>query len=208
MNFLALCTCISNSEFLSAPSSNSICLQPKEEGPCFALFLRYYYNKETGQCERFTYGGCGGNNNNFETQEDCEAACGSVPTPTTSVCKLEKVVGPCRANIPRFFYNKSTKRCQKFIYGGCTGNGNNFETKERCEAVCGKTKRPCCINERFSRCNAHCQRNCSNHELPSLPCPRICVSGCVCKKGLVRDSNGDCISPRNCPSGTSPTLGN
>lgn len=42
---------------------------------CFAFFTKYYHNAETKQCEEFTWGGCGGNSNNFDTKEQCEARC-------------------------------------------------------------------------------------------------------------------------------------
>lgn len=29
----------------------------------------------SGQCEKFVYGGCGGNENNYNTLEECELAC-------------------------------------------------------------------------------------------------------------------------------------
>ena len=50
-------------------------LQP-ESGACLAYFPRYFYNSASGMCERFVYGGCGGNENRFRTIEDCQAACG------------------------------------------------------------------------------------------------------------------------------------
>ena len=43
--------------------------------PVMAFMTRYNYNNETGACETFTYGGCGGNGNNYKTQEDCEVNC-------------------------------------------------------------------------------------------------------------------------------------
>ncbi|KAH8262180.1 hypothetical protein KR038_008100 [Drosophila bunnanda] len=51
------------------------CLQPKESGGCLALFYRYAYNVDTKSCEKFVYGGCEGNKNNFESKEQCEQAC-------------------------------------------------------------------------------------------------------------------------------------
>lgn len=55
-----------------------------------------------------------------------------------SICDLPKVVGPCRGAFPRFFYNNETGECEHFIYGGCSGNENNFESREECERQCKK----------------------------------------------------------------------
>ncbi|CAH8838466.1 unnamed protein product, partial [Trichobilharzia szidati] len=52
-------------------SFNSTCFQRMEEGPCRALVPRYYYDSIVGSCAQFQYGGCGGNQNNFFTQEKC-----------------------------------------------------------------------------------------------------------------------------------------
>lgn len=51
------------------------CEQPKEEGPCRGQYRRYYYDKESKQCREFIYGGCKGNNNNFQTMEACNQNC-------------------------------------------------------------------------------------------------------------------------------------
>ena len=44
-------------------------------GSCKAYFHMYFYNKSSGNCEIFIYGGCGGNSNNFSTKEECEKNC-------------------------------------------------------------------------------------------------------------------------------------
>jgi hypothetical protein len=53
-----------------------VCLLPRESGPCDAAFARWGYVPDSGKCELFTYGGCEGNANNFETEEECAAKCG------------------------------------------------------------------------------------------------------------------------------------
>lgn len=54
-------------------------------------------------------------------------------------CQLRKEIGPCRAFIPRFFYNAQTSKCEPFIYGGCWGNANNFKTESLCQSACSGT---------------------------------------------------------------------
>ncbi|XP_011214538.2 kunitz-type U15-theraphotoxin-Hs1g [Bactrocera dorsalis] len=52
-----------------------ICYLPREIGRCFGLFQRFTFNMNTKRCEKFVYGGCGGNANNFESQQACERIC-------------------------------------------------------------------------------------------------------------------------------------
>ncbi|EYC31475.1 hypothetical protein Y032_0004g2173 [Ancylostoma ceylanicum] len=54
----------------------------------------------------------------------------------TGACYKEPKTGPCRASLPRFFYNKTSRTCEKFIYGGCEGNENNFEDEKECKRWC------------------------------------------------------------------------
>lgn len=53
------------------------------------------------------------------------------------MCCLEKETGPCEAAMPRYYYDKEAAMCLEFMYGGCEGNQNNFETMEACEEECG-----------------------------------------------------------------------
>ncbi|MPC89797.1 KappaPI-actitoxin-Avd3b [Portunus trituberculatus] len=52
------------------PTSLQVCLQPKDPGNCYGFFPRYYFNSTMKRCEYFIYGGCGGNQNNFESLRD------------------------------------------------------------------------------------------------------------------------------------------
>ncbi|XP_043365230.1 kappaPI-actitoxin-Ael3a-like isoform X2 [Dermochelys coriacea] len=56
--------------------------------------------------------------------------------PNQEVCLLPPEEGPCRALIPRWYYDRYTQTCQEFSYGGCQGNANNFRSLERCEKSC------------------------------------------------------------------------
>ncbi|KAL6089917.1 hypothetical protein STEG23_027229 [Scotinomys teguina] len=53
------------------------------------------------------------------------------------ICLLPMDRGPCRAVIPRIFYDRNQQTCREFKYGGCLGNANNFHSQELCEHTCG-----------------------------------------------------------------------
>ncbi|KAH8283187.1 hypothetical protein KR054_012638 [Drosophila jambulina] len=42
----------------------------------------------------------------------------------------------CEAYIPSWTYDSANGECVKFIYGGCGGNDNRFDSKENCEKRC------------------------------------------------------------------------
>ncbi|MGH0160744.1 UNVERIFIED_CONTAM: hypothetical protein FKN15_049398 [Acipenser sinensis] len=57
------------------PDTADYCLVPHKIGPCRGSFPRWYYNSELGKCEKFLFGGCKPNLNNYLTEEDCTGAC-------------------------------------------------------------------------------------------------------------------------------------
>ncbi|VDK85707.1 unnamed protein product [Dibothriocephalus latus] len=110
-----------------------VCKLPQDTGPCRALLPRFAYNDTIKACVPFTYGGCQGNGNNFETKEECEEKC---MAPSVDPCKQPIKVGPCLALIPRYAFDSAAGECVEFMYGGCNPNDNNFETLEACQAKC------------------------------------------------------------------------
>ena len=54
------------------------CLRRPEFGTCTNSTTRYYYDINCGCCKTFSYSGCEGNGNNFETEEQCLKKCETV----------------------------------------------------------------------------------------------------------------------------------
>ncbi|XP_075556605.1 thrombin inhibitor hemalin-like [Dermacentor variabilis] len=133
------------------------CRQAPDRGFCRAQQLMWWFNVESGRCEQFYYGGCGGNENKYETKEQCQENCSAekpilrpyprdellsgrtgdiVSASIASVCQMPPQAGPCQAAITRFYYDANAKTCRPFVYGGCHGNGNNFESHRDCMRFC------------------------------------------------------------------------
>ncbi|XP_030254086.1 kunitz-type protease inhibitor 2 isoform X2 [Sparus aurata] len=173
-------------------SNNIRCRLPPKVGSCRASFPKFFYNVTNQSCQKFVYGGCEGNDNKFDSQDECETVCSGVSGPVLPVdstpppripvkaarmvpafstdvsqddeapvdsepaateivqvqekemsaedfaehCGAEPEVGPCRASFQRWYHDRKTGSCQSFIYGGCNGNKNNFDSKESCVAAC------------------------------------------------------------------------
>ncbi|KAH7730490.1 thrombospondin [Aphelenchoides avenae] len=114
------------------------CEAGKDTGPCTNFVTKWYYNQADGTCNRFHYGGCEGNENRFETEQECKKECGDF----VDTCFLPRVVGPCAGKNSRYYFDQSTKTCTAFEYSGCLGNNNNFRSLEDCEARCGANGSP------------------------------------------------------------------
>ncbi|XP_059176535.1 actinia tenebrosa protease inhibitors-like [Physella acuta] len=103
-------------------------LDPVEGGNCTKPVQRFYYNVGEDVCSPIT--GCGNGGNLFPDQIACLDSC------IVTKCFLPQEVGRCKANIPRYFYNKTSSECELFSYGGCDGNKNLFTVKEECNKFC------------------------------------------------------------------------
>ncbi|XP_070693780.1 tissue factor pathway inhibitor a [Pempheris klunzingeri] len=119
---------------------NELCALKDEPGPCKAIKRRFFFSIDTGHCELFEYGGCGGNANNFLTMEACEETC--VVSDDKNPCHLAEAPGPCRGLVSRYFFDSNSQQCKHFFYGGCFGNANNFRSMAACQAKCQSPVKP------------------------------------------------------------------
>ncbi|XP_071749996.1 BPTI/Kunitz domain-containing protein-like [Lepeophtheirus salmonis] len=131
------------------PSLNiNRCFEPRDPGTCTKNFrLKFYFDSKQNKCLKFYYSGCNGNGNRFDSITNCVLSCklkeqfsfqgvGRAATPTYDTCSLQSETGPCEESVVQYFHNAKTGKCETFVYGGCYGNGNNFDSMKSCEEHC------------------------------------------------------------------------
>ncbi|XP_055527167.1 mucin-6-like [Wyeomyia smithii] len=56
----------------------------------------------------------------------------------------------------------------------------------------------CGPNEQYSECGSTCPKTCDSINQEPRPCSMLCVKGCFCKEGYVRNSEDKCVRPYEC----------
>lgn len=49
---------------------------------------------------------------------------------------MERDTGPCTDYKPYWYFEPVSRACRRFLYGGCEGNGNRFNSFEECRSSC------------------------------------------------------------------------
>lgn len=89
------------------------------------------------------------------------------------------------------YIRDANKKCIKIE--DCPATASTTEVPTTTASVCSKD------HEIFTNCGSLCAKTCQNKDKTGV-CPEICITGCFCETGYVRDDNGDCILPEQCPA--------
>ncbi|XP_038603066.1 inter-alpha-trypsin inhibitor-like [Tachyglossus aculeatus] len=115
------------------------------------LGYRLFYNRTTDRCHPFLYKGSGGNGNRFISDKQCMRNCSTLAKQlypdNEQACTLEQDSGFCKGSYVMWYFDKKEKKCLTFFYGGCSGNGNRFWTKNECYQRCSPNLRGKAVEE-------------------------------------------------------------
>uniref|UniRef100_A0A4W4FSK1 BPTI/Kunitz inhibitor domain-containing protein n=1 Tax=Electrophorus electricus TaxID=8005 RepID=A0A4W4FSK1_ELEEL len=127
-------------------SADPKCNETVNDGTGHEKIVKFYYNPQLGFCSPFFYTGEGGNANRFDSDHDCMVSCSpKYQEILLLLCTLKMDPGTCFASIVMYYYDTTEKNCRMFLYRGCQGNGNRFESREDCQTRCrGHGSDLCC----------------------------------------------------------------
>lgn len=135
-----------NSQLYTVPE---FCLLQPKAGHCRVSSNRWFYINRNNNCSLFLYSGCGGNKNNFQSEEDCLSNCRKSSDfenfeirdqhkfEEKTDCKVTNWVrGPCNVTCGSGFRTKTRSIVTHPLNGGreCP---KKFKRFERCEVRCG-----------------------------------------------------------------------
>lgn len=96
---------ISSSAAGSRVGKKDFCQLTPEQGPCRGAISKWHYDSSSGECRNFTYGGCRGNANQFQSKAICELVC-------KPGCRYERCSNSCPHGFIIDSSGCNTCRCQ------------------------------------------------------------------------------------------------
>ncbi|XP_077528823.1 papilin-like isoform X2 [Haemaphysalis longicornis] len=92
----------------------------------------WHYSRKSRKCVKAT--NCHTRGNNFPSSHECHKTCDR--RRNKEDCLHWPNRGPCYALSFKWYYDHYHKDCFQFLYGGCNGGPNLFDSKEECREVC------------------------------------------------------------------------
>jgi hypothetical protein len=146
------------------------CTLPSQPGNCNAYFPAFFHNPKNGVCEPFVYGGCGGNDNRFETREECQAACRG-GTPDMDVCTTNS---DCMVASPACCGNCSGETAHELV-GINSRNQDAYHATTGCGGIsCG----PCPEIDELERTAQYFVSTCQNGACTIVDIRETAVTQC------------------------------
>uniref|UniRef100_A0A3P8Q9A3 BPTI/Kunitz inhibitor domain-containing protein n=1 Tax=Astatotilapia calliptera TaxID=8154 RepID=A0A3P8Q9A3_ASTCA len=106
-------------------------------------------------------------------------------------CTLEKAEGECNGKYLRYYYDSTDKKCKRFSWTGCLGNGNRFFDYNSCNFTCARLFPQICQSRLLKRTEGGCNGNCVKYYYDSREekCKELIWTGCVGNGNRFHDYN-------------------
>uniref|UniRef100_A0A3Q4MYY4 BPTI/Kunitz inhibitor domain-containing protein n=1 Tax=Neolamprologus brichardi TaxID=32507 RepID=A0A3Q4MYY4_NEOBR len=137
-----------------------------------------YYDVNKDQCTPFLYNGEGGNANRFENERECMRNC------SPNAENIYPMDGECNGKYLRYYYDSIDKKCKRFLWTGCLGNGNRFFDYNSCNSTSSKA---CLLKQTEGGCNGNCVKY--YYDSREEKCKEFIWTGCVGNGNRFHDYN-------------------
>lgn len=98
-------------------------------------------------------------------------------------------------------YQDTDRECTEQCVKGCfcpDGKVRNDNGKCVLPEECDDTPTECPTGEVYKECGTACPKTCENYQDTDHVCIDLCVKGCFCPDGQVRNEDGKCVFPQEC----------
>uniref|UniRef100_A0A8R1XSH2 Uncharacterized protein n=1 Tax=Onchocerca volvulus TaxID=6282 RepID=A0A8R1XSH2_ONCVO len=213
--------CVTNgNKNYCCPSHEKVCTLPREIGNCWnqkskLSVTRYYFDTKTGTCRSFNYSGCGGNDNNFLTLEQCHGFCLAQQCETGIAYRTDAINAACSPYMPKTCPKHFT--CREPLFGPvsicCPNPERTCSETPSAGTNCfgrGIALQRYYFDQKLQKCRSFeyfgCSGN-SNNFRSKTDCENFCLANAdkVCDgSSPLKDPSGQlqkCTSSMACPSG-------
>ncbi|CAG9538154.1 unnamed protein product [Cercopithifilaria johnstoni] len=111
------------------------------------------------------------------------------PRQGKNLCEQPLSIGYGGEELPRWFYDASSKKCLEFIYGGLGGNENNFLSRNSCEISCREKEDYCPHGDPLMEASGKTLAKCGVDD--------ACPLGFICNINVEKNTTACCQDPAN-----------
>ncbi|XP_043530393.1 otogelin-like protein [Chiloscyllium plagiosum] len=120
--------------------------------------------------------------------------------PHDNTCVADIMECPCYLNGSVYRPGDKTPSLLPMKQQECICSGADI----KCSGISVHQKELCIQEEEYTYCTNNntgkiCEPSCENQIYKQMPCTEVCEEGCICKPGLVRSPEGNCINKTQCP---------
>jgi hypothetical protein len=120
------------------------------------------------------------------------------PDQCPATCPTGQEYQQCGTACPLTCDNPTPGICSDHCVAGCFCQAGLVLTSDGQCVSPDQCPGPCPLGQEYQQCGTACPLTCANPN-PGI-CDDLCVAGCFCSAGLLLTSDGQCVTPDQCPA--------